>query len=938
MKFTLTKIFEDKSISKVFLVSLLVISLLLISILGIFGVQQERQKFKQDSKQIQDDFFRIQEKTLQHETQTLINYIENEREQTRNSLKKDINNRVYEAHSIATNIYNSCKNELSEKQIKKLIINALRSVRFNNNSGFFYINSLTGVVLTDQENQKWEGKNKLLLKDVFGIPIIKNEIKIAKTQGEGYLNYSWQKEEGQKIHPKISFVKIFKPYNWYIGCTQYVENYRLKIQKKILKKITDMRFDESFTVAVFSFNGTCLAHTRNKLVGQNLWNKEDKNGIKIIQELITRGTDEYGGFVKYTDPYKEGDQETTTKLMYAKTYKDWQWIIGSGVYIQKLTELIKNKRNKLKVNLIEYFIKAGLIFLLTIIIIIAFTQFIVKISKSGLEVLTQFYRNTATDLHLIDISKLHFKEFKILGEHANAMILKRKSIEHQLNIETAYFEQLFENSPEAIAITDNESKGIKINKQFTNLFGYTKEDLKGVVIDKLLADETKQGEANSLNYITAKGQLVEIETIRKCKDGKLIDVSIMGNPIEVDGEQIAIFGIYRDITEKKINEKRLTEAKNKAEESDKLKSAFLANMSHEIRTPMNHILGFTEIMTSQQTDENERQEYGALIKHSGNNLLQLINDIIDLSKIECKQIKLTFCHTPINLLLAKLYEKYHTYKNQNNKAHLILKIQKSLCDEDSIIYTDLKRLEQLLSNVIENAIKFTDEGFIELGYHLTDQNKIEFFVKDSGIGIPKQSIEHIFQSFRQMDGSDTRQYSGTGLGLTISARLAEMLGGDIRVVSEENVGTCFFITLPYKRNKSKIEKTGVVEGRDFNWTEKNILVVDDEKNNFSFFKASLAKTNANILWAKNGSEAIAMCQSNTIDLILMDIQMPVMNGYDAIKEIKLFNSQIPIIGQTAFFQKEYKQKVMTAGCDDYLKKPIKTNKLLDSIDKLISRN
>jgi PAS domain S-box-containing protein len=938
MKFILTEIFEDKSISKVFLVSLLAISLLLISILGIFWVHQEKQKFDQESKQIQDDFFRIQEKTLQHETQTLINYIENEREQTQNTLKKDINSRVYEAHSIATNIYNSCKNQLSENQIKKLIIDALRSVRFNNGSGFFYINSLTGVVQMDPENLNWEGQNKLLLKDVFGVPIIKNEIKIAKTQGEGYSNYSWQEDEGQKIHSKISFIKIFKPFNWYIGCTQYVENYRLGIQNKILNKITDMRFDESFSIAVFSYNGTCLAHTQKDLIGKNLWNIEDKKGVKVVQELITRGTDKDGGFVRYVDPFKDGNLESCTKLMYAKTYKDWQWVIGSGIHIQELTESIKNKRNELKANMIEYFIKAGLIFLLTILIIITFTRFVLKISKSGLEILTQFYRNAATDSHIIDISKLHFKEFKIIGEHANAMIIKRKSIEHQLNIETAYFEQLFENSPEAIAITDNQSKGIKINKQFTTLFGYTKEDLKGVVIDSLLADETKQGEANSLNYLTAKGQLVEIETVRKCKDGRLIDVSIMGNPIEVNSEQIAIFGIYRDITERKEYEKHLTEAKNKAEESDKLKSAFLANMSHEIRTPMNHILGFTEIMTSQEVDESERQEYGALIKQSGHNLLQLINDIIDLSKIECKQIKLTLCETPVNIILSELYEKYYNHKNKNNKAHLILKIQKTLSDEDSIIYTDPQRLKQLLSNVIDNAIKFTNEGFVELGYHLIDQNKIEFFVKDTGIGIPKQSIEHIFKSFRQMDESDNRQYSGTGLGLTISNRLAEILDGNIRVESEENLGTCFFITLPYRRVKSQIKKIEVIEKKDYNWAGKNILVVDDEKTNFSFFKASLAQTKADLLWAKNGIEAIAICQTTAIDLILMDIQMPVMNGYDATKEIKSFNSRIPIIGQTAFFQKEYKQKVLAAGCDDYLSKPIRITKLLDSIENQFSKN
>ncbi|PKQ60445.1 hypothetical protein BZG01_20985 [Labilibaculum manganireducens] len=938
MKFFLAKIIEDKSISKVFLVSLLATSFLLISILGIFWVQQARQKFKQESKQIQDDFFKIQEKTLQHETQTLINYIENEREQTRNTLKKDINSRVYEAHSIAANIYNSCKNDLTEDQIKKLITDALRSVRFNDGSGFFYINSLAGVVQMNSENPEWEGQSKLSLKDVFGIPIIKNEIKIAQNNGEGYSNYSWQEEEGQKIDPKISFVKIFKPYNWYIGCTQYVENYELKIQNKILDKITDMRFDESFSIVVFNFNGTCLAHTQKDLIGQNLWNKKDKDGRKIVQELITRGTDKDGGFVRYADPYKKGSQESIAKLMYAKTYKDWQWVIGSGVHISQLTESIQNKRNELKALVNGYFIKAGLIFLLTIFIIITFTRFMVKISKSGLEILTQFYKNAASNSHIIDISKLHFKEFKILGEHANEMILKRKSIEHQLNIETAYFEQLFENSPEAIAITDNESNGIKINKQFTNLFGYTKEDLKGVVIDTLLADETKQGEANSLNYITAKGQMVEIETVRKCKDGRLIDVSIMGNPIEVDGEQIAIFGIYRDITERKIYEKHLTEAKNKAEESDKLKSAFLANMSHEIRTPMNHILGFTEIITSQEVNESERQEYGALIKQSGINLLQLINNIIDLSKIECKQIILSSLEIPVNTVLTELYEKYYIHKNKNKKSHLILKIQKTLNDEDSIIYTDPGRLEQLLSNLIENAIKFTDNGFVEFGYQLKEKNKIEFFVKDTGIGIPEKSMENIFHSFRQMDGSDTRQYSGTGLGLTISNRLAEILGGEIRVESRENLGTCFFVTLPYNRSKLKIEKTEVGDKKNYNWKGKSILIVDDEKTNFSFFKASLAKTNAEILWATNGSEAIIICQSVAVDLVLMDIQMPIMNGYDATKEIKLFNSQIPIIGQTAYFQKEYKQKVIAAGCDDYLSKPIKTSKLLDSIEKQFLKN
>jgi len=936
MKFILSKIFEDKSISKVFLISLLSISLSLILIIGIFTIQQERQQFERETIRIHDDFLKNQKKTLQQETQILINFIENERLQTRKLLKKDINSRVQEAHAIATSLYNNYKNKLSTKELKKLISNSLESVRFNEGKGFFYINSLEGTVIMDPENPNWINKNKLSIKDVFGNPIIQNEIETAKTQGEGYTDYSWQNESSQKIHPKISFVKLFKPFNWYIGCTQYVESYKQAIQKDILNRITKLKFDENFTISVLSFDGTCLAHSKQELIGKNLWNLEDGKKNKVIQEFISRGTDENGGFIEYLDPFTEKDDTALPTIIHTKAYKDWQWVIGTGIHLEKLNIAIDERKKELQSNVNGFIIRGSLIFLLSIVFIIIFTRFVIRISNSGIKIFNKFYKNAATQSLLIDTSALHFKEFKQLGNLANQMILDRQNIEHQLNIETAYFEQLFENSPEAIAITNRESKGIKINKKFTELFGYTLEDIKGVVLDDLITDDSRQGEANKLNALTATGQLVEIDTKRKCKDGKMVDVSIMGNPIVIDEEPIAIFGIYRDITQRKDYEKHLKEAKQKAEESDLLKSAFLANMSHEIRTPMNHIIGFTDIMTSQQIEESDRQEYAELIKQSGNNLLHLINSIIDLSKIESKQIKLQAEDASLNGILSVLYEKFYTYKNERNKANLTLKIQKALSDKDSVIYTDARRLEQLLSNLIENAIKFTNEGSVEFGYHLNDcAYSIEIYVKDTGIGIPKQSLENIFQSFRQIDGSDTRQYGGTGLGLTISHRLAELLGGEIRVESKENKGTCFYITLPYKTNSNQSDLNRQI---NYNWFGKKILIVDDIKNNFTYFKSSLEGTNAEIIWAKNGAEAVSICESKNVDVILMDMQMPVMNGYEATKKIKTRDASIPIIGQTAFIQQEDKKKVIAAGCDDYITKPIKSKLLLDSISKQISVN
>ncbi|WP_321515575.1 cache domain-containing protein [Marinifilum fragile] len=935
MKFILAKLFNNKSISKVFLFSLLSISIGLILVFGLFVIHQEKQKFQRESLQIRQDFLKNQKKTLQQETQTLINYIENERLQTRNLLKKDISTTVYEAHSIATNLYKSYKDKLNKKELQELIINALNSVRFNNGKGYFYINKLNGTVVMDPENPKWIGRNKLQVKDVYGVPIIQNEIETVKSVGEGYTDYSWQAENSQKIHPKISFVKIFKEFDWYIGCTQYVNNYKLEIQEKILEKITDLRFDDNFTITVISFDGTCLAHTNKTLVGRNLWNIADENGNKIVKEFISRGTDSEGGFIEYLDPFANSNERPLPKLTYAKSYKDWQWIIGSGIHLDELNQTIKNRNDELQANVNNYIFNGVILVILVVFCIVIFSRYVVRITKTGLYVFTRFFEKAASESLRINISSLQFKEYKELGELANQMISKRDKIERQLNIETAYFEQLFENSPEAIAITDNESKGIKINKKFTELFGYTLEDIKGVGIDNLLADEERQGEANKLNTLTANGQLVEIETKRKCKTGELIDVSIVGNPIIIDDKPIAIFGIYRDITQRKLYEQHLTEAKNKAEESDLLKSAFLANMSHEIRTPMNHIIGFTDIMTSQNINENERLEYGELIKQSSNNLLQLINNIIDLSKIESRQIKLNWANYNLNGILTVLFEKFYDLKNNINKSHITLQVQKALSDKDALLFTDAKRLEQLLSNVLDNAIKFTNEGSVEFGYQtIENESAIEIYVKDTGIGIPESALKDIFMSFRQIDGSDTRQYGGTGLGLTITHRLTEVLGGKIRVESKENEGTCFYIQFPFNlENEDKLYKENL-----YNWSGKKILIVDDQRNNFTYFKTALEHTHAQIFWAKNGVEAISLCESVKVDIVLMDIQMPVMNGYEATKRIKHRNARIPIIGQTAFVEKENKTKAIAAGCDDYIVKPVKTKTLLDSINKQFSIN
>lgn len=796
MKIPFSKFLKERSLSKVFLSTMLGINFTLLTLLGIFSIYQENKRFELESQNLRGDYINNQRKILRNETKTLNNFIHNERIQARDNLKKEIKQKVYNAHQVAMSLYEIYKDKVTKQELQKIIITALIPSIQNDSKEYIYINDLDGNIVSNPNITQSERINILFIKDANGSPVIKNEIETIKNKGEGFTNYSWQKIKDQKIYPKISFVKIFKPFNWYIGVKQYVNSYKKELQQKILSKITQLSFNDDLSIVVFSYKGTCLASTNKNQIGKRLWDLEDQNKTKIIQKLIYRGTDPHGGYFQYLDPLKKVNESPSSILMFAKNFKDWQWVVGSGIYLHELEEAIASKKADLQKRVNLYIQNTILVLLASYLIIFIFFRFIVKASQEGLRVFSTFFKKTATGSTKIDTSNLHFKEFLSLAEAANRMIEKRQIAEHRLNIETAYFEQLFENSPEAIAFTDNQSRGIKVNRQFTKMFGFTNNQIKGIVIDKLLADEAHQSEAKKLTTITSRGDLVEIETQRKCENGKIIDVSIMGNPIIMDGKPIAVFGIYRDITSRKQYEKHLQMSKEMAEESDNLKSAFLSSISHEIRTPMNHILGFADIISSTSITDQERNEYTSLIKESGTNLLDLINNIVDFSKIESKQIHINKQSCCINHILSHLLEKFTNQKNNCNKRHLELTIHPSLNDQESIIITDPQRLEQLFSNLIDNAVKFTYSGNIKFGYTLDNLQEIQFFVQDTGIGISPKYQKAIFKSFRQIDGSNTRKYGGTGLGLAITQRLIELMDGNIWLESKVNIGTTFYFTLP----------------------------------------------------------------------------------------------------------------------------------------------
>lgn len=687
----------------------------------------------------------------------------------------------------------------------------------------------------------------------------------------------------------------------------------------------------------------------------------------------------------------------------------------------------------------------------------------------------------------------------------------------RLSIESIKYNQLYSAAPEAIVTLDRDNCIQAVNPEFEKLFQYSQDQVLGRNLDELIAPDHLYNEASHLTSVNRKGGLVAVEARRMRRDGTLVDVSILGVPFDQGNGDLFLYGIYRDISERILNEKqrhnriefieymsrlsselinlkidsidqaieealarvgrlhnaersylvvyskdngyieishewaadqrfshrermpsillneiadylnhlqsgetfylqrtelgqregtgelifffdlldieslvniplfvghafkgyigfdtysrplewdeqalnafRLTgqilinalarkqteqdikDALQKAEASDKLKSAFLAGISHEVRTPMNHILGFLELLNDPYLPEQEQKEYIGIMKHSGMQLLRLIDHVIELAMIDSGQVRIIERPCDVSRLMESLMVEFEGMKSEMNRHKVKLRLRIAPECRGLIVRTDEIRLRQILWNLLSNAIKFTREGIVDVGFGLADYDSLEFFVRDSGIGIERENLELIFERFRQLDTGLSREFGGAGLGLSISQGLAALFGSKISVQSVAGTGSTFSFLIPYREYKPGLNGHNKMNGVSelSSWANKSILMVEDDPVNMRFLTVLFLRTGVNLLYASNGEEAIEVVSGNPVDLILMDMQMPVMDGFEATRIIKSRFPDIQILAQTAYALREEKSDCIAAGCDDFISKPIDKNTLYHKVDKLLKK-
>lgn len=568
-------------------------------------------------------------------------------------------------------------------------------------------------------------------------------------------------------------------------------------------------------------------------------------------------------------------------------------------------------------------------------------------------------------------------------EQQNEEILAQSDSLEKQNQELEKLSLIARETDNAITITDSKGTIEWINEGFTRMYGYTLKELEENNYKSLSDFSVSNNIHETIKYCLEYKQSKTYESLNHSKSGKNIWAQTTITPIfdEVDNV-FKLIAIESDISKLKLAEMEILQqkdeikaqrdfanqqkqfieqqnielekhrnrleqlvkertieleaAKNKAEESDRLKSAFLANMSHEIRTPMNAIVGFTSLLGDTELLNENKQDLINHIVHNSDTLLHLIDDIIDIAKIEAGQLNINKRNCAINKILIELFETFNEKKRILKKLDLEFILKPGIENNHFSVYTDPLRIQQILTNLLDNAIKFTEKGSIEIGYNLEDAIKdsfIVFYIKDSGIGLSKDQQSKIFTRFTKFENDRKKLYRGAGLGLAICKNLSNLLGGDIWVESEVNKGSTFYFNIPFIQKSEKEIQNKEQEDKtiDHDWSDKTILIAEDEESNFKFLEMALSKTKVKLKRALNGKEAIEKFQKNSIDLILMDIKMPHMDGLEATKLIRQMDNEIPIIAQSAFAMENDEKISIQAGCSDYISKPLNKNRLIQLI-------
>lgn len=849
-------------------------------------------------------------------------------------VEHEAKNRVEKAHKVANHLYKKFHNKKGKIATQALIREALRPIRFDNGTGYYFITKMDGIEILFADKPEMEGQNLLNTVDVNGKPVIKDMISIASDSGEGFYSYFWTKPGNiGNTYEKVAYVKYFKPYDWIIGTGVYLEDIEKQAKRDALKQIRDIRFgkDNKEYIFVGNYDGLSLS---GPATGKNMINAKDPNGVMIVQKLI-ESAKSGGGFVEYVMPKIDGKM-SINKISYAEGIDDWQWYIGAGIYVDDIEKRILKLKRDLKKHLVNDIFSILIITFFMIVAFVIVMSYLNRYVKKDINIFTSFFKSVVEDNKKISRDQIRFKEFDTMAEYANRMLFEKISIEKSLKKSEDQFRMLFSESPIGIVLEDKDFNILLSNRVFEKMVGYSGDELKvmnsrdismiaDMEIDLQYYEDVLQGKKRTYN----------LEKRYKKKDGTLIWGYITRTVIfDEDKQPVWSIAMIEDLTERK----RLQEQIRQAEKMETI-GQLAGGIAHDFNNQLAGIMGFTELLKELAKGDSELCKYTEYIMNSVKNSAELTSQLLAFARKGKVQSVAVDMHNVIDEVISLL--KHSLPKN--------ITISQELDAELSKIKGDPTQIQNAVLNLAINArdampdggsiifstkeIYYSKEDCESMPYEISEGDYLKVSVSDTGMGMSEDVQTKIFEPFF----TTKEQGKGTGMGLAAVYGTVKNHKGFITVDSVLKKGTTFHIVFPIYSDVNAEEESDSVETHSVSGVGK-ILLVDDEEMLRNMGSKMLSILGYNVEVCSNGQEAVDYYEKNwsKIDLVILDMVMPVLGGKDAFLLMREINPNVKAILASGYSIDGETQELLDKGVKGFIQKPFRKAQFSQQVSDAIN--
>lgn len=922
--------------SQIYLVSLVLMATVPALILGYLWISDQNEHFNWQMQSWRESDMEARRRALEREVDAAIEYIEFRREELQQQVRRELARRVDHGISVIDSLYQQAGDGDREALLQRIRA-AIEPIRFDGSTHYF-LHTLDGRGILTPADPHWEGRDVRSATDPEGLLVARRMVELARDPGYGYVSYWGPKPSPASGHYRsLSYIRAYPELGIYLGATAYLDDALQGVQDQVRERFSRMRIEMGNPMLfVTSYDGVQLVNAyQPEWLGRHLGELHDAEGKAVFPPLLAAVERPEGEFLHFS--WRTADAvEPVPALTHVRGYDEWRWIIGAGVFLDGLEALLAEQRGALRERASQHLLFISLVVLGLIALAVLAAHWLARVSSRGFDTFARFFAEASRHSARIDETRLPFSEFERLAEDANRMLEEQASHEQELKLNEQRFKMALDASRNHLWDVDLRAGNVAFSPGFYRLLGFEQvgashriEDFAGLCHpdDRLMI-------AHAISTLVGANSSRGLEFRLRDRQGRYRWFLCRGDIVEhsADGRPLRALGTITDISARKRMEEELVAARIAAEDANHAKSQFLSSISHELRTPLNGVLGYAQILLRDEAATAEQRLHLEAIESCGQHLLTLINDVLDLAKIESGNLEVQRASCDLHGVLRGVNDIIRQ-RAESKGLGFRLSIDAQV---PQAIRTDEVKLRQILVNLLGNAVKFTVRGGVELVVAPTDDGgELCFRVRDTGIGIEPDKLRDIFQPFRQVVGVGA---GGTGLGLAISLRLCEAMGGTVEVDSEPGKGSCFSFTIPLEADTLALEPTTrreqvTREVLDTSGTAITVLVADDNPTNRQVLAGMLRASGVRILEAVDGREALAVMRAEPVSLVLMDVRMPVMDGFEATREIRRDPAlrDVVVIAVSASVFPEVVEAMREAGCNDFINKPVRVGELLQKV-------